>query len=126
LLWSLALLLICFRGMRGKRALLLDCLGGRALRRVRLGVVLLLEHGALTLLRLLLELLLACLVLPLLLVLLVLLEAHLFLELLLAHLFLPLLELLLGLLLLTLLTVTVCFFLQSTPLGPTLHAEFLG
>ena len=54
---------------------------------------------------LLLELLLARLVLPLLLVLLV---------------------LLLGLLLLTLLTVTACLFLQSTPLGLTLHAEFLG
>jgi len=81
---------------------LLDGLGGRALRRVRLGVVLLLEHCALTLLRLLLELLLA-------------------------HLFLPLLELLLGLLLKKLLlTVTACLFLQSTPLGLTLHAEFLG
>jgi len=80
---------------------LLDGLGGRALRWVRLVMVLLLEHCALTLLRLLLELLLA-------------------------HLVLPLSELLLGLLLLTLLTVTACLFLQSTPLGLTLHAEFLG
>ena len=107
---------------------MLDCLGGRApLRWVRLVMVLLLEHCALTLLRLLLELLLTRLVLPLLLELLVLLLAHLVLELLLARLVLPLLlELLLGLLLLTLLTVTACLFLQSTPLGLTLHAEFLG
>jgi hypothetical protein len=132
--------------MRGKRALLLDCLGGRALRRVRLVAVLLLELLLvclfLPLLELLLELLLlklllTCLLLVLLLTLLLaLLLAHLFLplllellllELLLGHLFLPLLlELLLGLLLLTLLTVTACLFLQGTPLILLLAAEYLG
>ena len=84
---------------------MLDGLGGPALRRVRLGVVLLLEHCALTLLRLLL----------LHLRLLLLLEGAL------ALLFLPLLELLLGLLLLTLLTVTTSFFLQSTPFSLAPH-----
>jgi hypothetical protein len=119
--------------MRGKRALLLDCLGGRALRRVRLVAVLLLELLLVCLFLPLLELLLELLLLKLLLTcLLLVLLLTLLLALLLAHLFLPLLlellllELLLGLLLLTLLTVTACLFLQGTPLILLLAAEYLG
>lgn len=111
------MLLACFRGRRGSHTLWLECLGGCAPRRVRLEVVLLLEHSTLTLLRLLLELLLAHLSL---------LQGLLLMHLLLAGLFLPLLELLLELLLLTLLAVAAHFLLQGTPLSLMLTAEYLG
>src|SRR4030095_14810970 len=111
LLLFLTLLRAAFRSALGRRTWLLGCLRGHALRRGWLMVLLLLEHGALTLQdlwllhwrRLLLEGTLALLRL------LLLLEGTL------ALLFLPLLGLLLDLLLLLRLTVAVRFVFLSTP-----------
>ena len=151
LLLFLTLLRAAFRSALGRRTRLLGCLRGHALRRGWLMVLLLLEHGALTLQdlwllhwrRLLLEGTLALLRLWLLLLedalplqglwlwylwLLLLLESTralwrllLLLEGTLALLFLPLLELLLDLPLLLRLTVAVRFVLLSTPCRLTLH-----